>query len=389
MTRVLFDTIAAGGGHVATAHALRDALADATDGRVEGRVRDAMAELGFVRQDRAHKRSWQLLLRAPGLVAAGQRAMDAVPRLAHGLLASWLDGLARTLATDEEVARSDLVLANHPFLMTAYTRARQRYGLRAPVVVLLTEAFDANGLWAEPGAEHVLAPSQAARRHLARLGVPASRIDVVGYPLAQSFLAPLGRDEARARLDLPGGRVALLTLGGEGIARSDPDAWIGAARGCFDHVMVVCGRNEALARRLELAHRGDPSVHVSGFVSDMAVRTAAADLVLGKAGPSTVLETLAIGRPFLATSHAGLHELRVAAYAERVGWSRRVRRPSELCAGADALIAATWNRPAPFDAARMSRAAVGRILEFLSRDPAPSPVDRIGDAWGDPDEKNA
>jgi UDP-N-acetylglucosamine:LPS N-acetylglucosamine transferase len=48
----------------------------------------------------------------------------------------------------------------------------------------------------------------------------------------------------------------------------------------------------------------------------MAWFIAAADVVVGKAGPASVFETLAVGRPFVASSYAGLNERAVVRFLE-------------------------------------------------------------------------
>src|SRR5918911_4058731 len=78
---ILFATIAAGGGHVAGARAMSEAIERHYPGRFELRVSDYMKDLGIVRLDRFHKDSWRRALRYPLLARAGQRVIDAFPRL--------------------------------------------------------------------------------------------------------------------------------------------------------------------------------------------------------------------------------------------------------------------------------------------------------------------
>ncbi len=378
---ILFDTIAAGGGHVATARALRDAVQRVTDGRVRGEVRDAMAALGLEAQDRRHKRSWSRLLRAPVLVRLGQRAMEVAPALVHAAEARWLDELARRAAADLNARPVDLVVVNHGFLMVAYARARQRYGLRRTVVTFATEPFDANALWAEPHPDRVVAPSHPARAHLIGLGVPAERIDVMGYPVADAILSLLPQAEARHRLGLSGGSWALLSLGGEGVA-DRPEAWIDALLSAGWNAMVVAGRNEALRNRLSRHPSAGPTLSVHGFVDDMPVRLAAVDVVVGKAGPASALEAVAAGRPFVATSYAGLNERAVVDHLEATGTGRYVPRPADL----PAVLASSFAsgvRPSVRAGFRSMADRLGVHLTRLADGTAPPPpLGLDDDPWG-------
>lgn len=377
--RILFDTIAAGGGHVATARAMRDAVEAASDGRIVGEVRDTMSALGLERKDREHKRAWARLLRVPWLVRLGQRAMEVSPPLVHAFEARWLDGLARRLAADPVVQDADLVVVNHGFLMVGYARAQRRYGLRRSVVTFATEPFDANALWAEPHADRVIAPSHEARTHLIRLGIPEPRIDVVGYPVASAILHAPARDEARRLLGLDDGRWALLSMGGEGVAGT-PERWIDALLACGWNVMAIAGRNERLFRTLTDHPFSGSSLRVHGFVDDMPVRLTAADVVIGKAGPASVLEAVAAGRPFVATSYAGLNERAVIDFLERTGLGRHLRSPASLSDVLEPMIADASKAPRP-DFRHMSD-ALGRHLVELASDRAPAaPIGLGDDPW--------
>jgi UDP-N-acetylglucosamine:LPS N-acetylglucosamine transferase len=376
---ILFDTIAAGGGHVATARAMRDAVQRISDGAVTGHVRDAMRELGLDVQDRRHKRLWATLLRAPRLVRAGQRALDLAPRAVRAIQARSLDELARRAAADLADRPADLIVVNHGFLMVAYARARLRYGLRRPVVTFATEPFDANALWAEPDADRVIAPSHAARAHLSRLGVPDERIDMIGYPVAGAILDPPARERARERLELGGGSWALLSLGGEGVG-DRPEPWVDALVGAGWRVMAIAGRNAALAGRLAAHPAAGRELRVHGFVDDMPVRLAAVDVVVGKAGPASVMEALAAGRRFLATGYAGLNEAAVVRFLERSGLGRMLRAPRDLRAALDETLEPVGSVSRP-DFVGMADRLGRHLVDLAAGEASPPPLGLDLDPW--------
>ena len=77
---ILFATIAAGGGHVATARAMAEVIERYYPGEFDLRVSDYMKEVGVTGLDRRHKDSWRRALRYPALARTGQRLIDAFPR---------------------------------------------------------------------------------------------------------------------------------------------------------------------------------------------------------------------------------------------------------------------------------------------------------------------
>ena len=94
--------------------------------------------------------------------------------------------------------------------------------------------------------------------------------------------------------------------------------------------IVITGRNRALRSKLQGLRLGSNRVKIEGFVDDMAVYLAASDVVVGKAGPASVYEALAVRRPVLVTSYVGLNERAVARFVERQGLGHHVKTPKAL-----------------------------------------------------------
>jgi UDP-N-acetylglucosamine:LPS N-acetylglucosamine transferase len=73
-------------------------------------------------------------------------------------------------------------------------------------------------------------------------------------------------------------------------------------------IVIVCGHNQLLYRRFEELARHLPAssytkLHVVGFVNMVEQYMQAADLIVGKAGPNTLFESVATRTPFLAVTH--------------------------------------------------------------------------------------
>lgn len=365
--RIVFATIAAGGGHVTLARAMAEAVEVAAPGAFDLEISDLVLDLGFEALDARHKAQWRWMLTRPWSARWGQRLLDAFPGGTRRVLRRAFDGVARAAAERFADDPPALIVANHGFLAFALTRSRRRYGLRSPVIVFVAEVADASSLWAEPEAERLIVATDEARRHLTRLGVDAARVEVVGWPVRQAFLHALPQPEARARLGLEDRFTCLLTFGGEGRGGRPGDLVDGLASLAEPpQVVVVTGRNEGLARALR--SRAEPHVVVRGFVDEMADHLAAADVVIGKAGPSSVMEAVAVGRPMVVTGCAGLNEVRLLRYAAERGLARAALRTDEVaCRVADMI--AGLGAPAPNDrlapAAAEVRAGTARVARAL------------------------
>ena len=95
-------------------------------------------------------------------------------------------------------------------------------------------------------------------------------------------------------------------------------------------VVVITGRNKALKGELQRLHPGSDKLRVEGFVDDVAGYLAASDVLVGKGGPASVYEALAVGRPVLVTNYVGLNERAVVRFIEHQGLGHHVKSPAAL-----------------------------------------------------------
>ena len=327
--RLLFATIAAGGGHVATARAMAEAVEYHYPARFGMRISDYMDEVGSTGFDRRHKLLWRWALSYPVSARLGQHLIDAMPQPAMSVQRQLLGPFARRAAAQLERDPVDLIVSNHGLVTTGLALAKRRHALDVPVLTFATEPHDISAYWADPWADHVLVPSDAIRKTLARMGVPANKLEVVGYPVQRAFLEAKEKTAARRLLRLEDSFTGLVSLGGEGVSASSMEL-ITALRTQAStlQLVVICGRNEVLkAKLLELK---TPGLRVEGYVENMADYIAACDVVVGKAGPASVYEALAVGRPVLVTGYAGLNERGVVQFLERRSLGCFVRDTADL-----------------------------------------------------------
>src|SRR5919199_397382 len=328
---ILFATIAAGGGHVAGAWAMAEAIERHYPGCFELRVSDYMKEVGIAGLDRFHKDPGRRALRSPILARAGQRIIDAFPPLTMAIQRRILRDFARAAAEDLGEDPPLLIVSNHGLITTGLAEAKRLYGLGIRVLTFATEPFNISAYWGDPRADRVIVASEESRRNLLRFGVPAIKMTIIGRPVRQAFLNAPGKAEARERLGLEDRFTCLLSFGGEGVGRN-PRGLISTLLDSDTPLQVVAitGRNEALREELRSLWPDANRVRVEGFVENMAEYLAASDVFVGKGGPSSVYEALAVGRPVLVTSYTGLNERAVVQFIEHRGLGHYVKTPTAL-----------------------------------------------------------
>ncbi len=209
----------------------------------------------------------------------------------------------------------DLVISVHPLQVNIPLRVLRSAGNRAPFVTVVTDPVTPPVAWFCPDVDLCIVATEPARAVALAAGMDPSKVQVIGLPVRRAFLTIAGQPKpaARQRLGLqPDLPLVLLSGGGAGIGKLLPTARAIteelAAHQTPAQLAIIAGRNELLLRQLRAASWPIP-VTVLGFVEEMADWLAATDLLITKAGPTTLAEAACAGVPVIITSYVPGQEL--------------------------------------------------------------------------------
>ncbi|MEU1519295.1 glycosyltransferase [Streptomyces sp. NPDC005811] len=277
------------------------------------------ARLGRTVQDGYHR----MLVRAPWayqrIYSRTEWAGGGGP-VARALLRSAEDRVLRALPPG-----TGAVVSTYPGASRVLGNLRLAGRLNVPVVTYLTD-FSVYPLWVAPGVDV----------HLAAHAIPAAQARAAGArdvrvcgPVTDPLFTPpttAERDRARAGFALPRhAPLALLVAGSWGVGPVRQVAR--GLRECGAAVpVVVCGRNESLARHLH----ADGVEHAFGWVDDMPGLMCAADVLVQNAGGLTSLEAFASGLPVASYRCIPGHGLMNAAALHEAGAAVWIRNPADL-----------------------------------------------------------
>ena len=263
----------------------------------------------YARQLRYAPATWGWLLQAVSGPRAGAGAAAFASRAAS---------VRMLAAIGPEPA---VVVSTYPLASQALGRLRRSGRLTAPAAAFMTDP-SIHPLCIAPGIDVHLTPGVRAANTIRDLHrAPAE----VVAPVVGPRFRPGDAREARTRLGLPvDERLAVVVAGSWGVGDVEATAHDIAATGAVIPV-VVCGRNEALRRRLTGAV-------ALGWVDDMPALLRAADVVVHNAGGLSSLEAMASGVPVVSYRCLPGHGMANAAALEADGLSAWPRSPSELVA---------------------------------------------------------
>ncbi|XP_047070398.1 probable monogalactosyldiacylglycerol synthase 2, chloroplastic [Lolium rigidum] len=296
-----------GGGHRASAEALRDAFRLEYGDAYQVFVRDLGKEYGgWPLNDM--ERSYKFMIRHVRLWKVAFHGTS--PRWVHGI---YLAALAYFYA-NEVVAgimkyKPDVIISVHPLMqhIPLWVLKWQSLQAKIPFFTVITDLNTCHPTWFHQGVTRCYCPSaEVAKRALIR-GLQPSQIRVYGLPIRPSFCrAVLDKEELREELDMhPELPAVLLMGGGEGMGPVEETA-MALGEELYDHrrrrpvgqIVVVCGRNQALWSTLRCLTWKVP-VKIRRFEKQMEKWMGACDCIITKAGPGTIAEALIRGLPVI------------------------------------------------------------------------------------------
>jgi len=336
--RILILMSDSGGGHRSVADAIVGALEHLFPGEYRFQLADIMAD-GF---------RWPLSL-------AGRMYGPVVNRLPRswGLLWHFTNGRRRSPLILRMVlplgigrlrrmlleSNPDLIISTHPWANHIPAWLVQDLGWHVPLVTVVTDPVSIHQWWLCPDVDLCLVATEQVRQRALQGGVAPDKVKVVGIPVDLKFVNGSNpQADVRRGLGLAEDRFTVLLVGGgEGMGNVFPVARAIAQASLDLQLLIVTGRNEELRTSLERVAWEVPTC-IAGFADNMPALMHAADLLITKAGPSTISEALACGLPMLVSGSLRGQEEGNAEWVVDGGAGLLTPTPNEIVAALRELL---------------------------------------------------
>ena len=346
LKRVLILMSATGGGHRASAQAIKQAFFERYGEEFKVDIVDPITD---------HSRwpisimppSYNFMVRHPWMWWLNYKLSQ--PRIIHRPALRFVAVYcSRAVAEMYDKYQPDLIVSVHPLLQHAPIRIlRQRIakGLMKPTpfATVVTDFATCHTTWFHKHVQKVFVPTQGIANIAKRMGVKQHQIEMRGLPIRPDFSGrKLSKESMRRSLalkaDVP---TVLIVGGGEGMGPVEKTAIAIAKRlGSRGQIIIICGRNENLATRLKTLNYGDTQVKVCGFVNNMVDFMCASDCIITKAGPGTIAEALICGLPMILNDYIPCQEADNVPYVLDNGVGIFMKEPEVV-----ALTVAHWFSP--------------------------------------------
>ncbi|MBK5290162.1 MAG: galactosyldiacylglycerol synthase [Acidobacteriia bacterium] len=202
----------------------------------------------------------------------------------------------------------DLVVSVIPNFNRAILEGLRRCSAQTPMVTILTDLADyPPHFWLERQSQYVICGSPKAVEQARAVGLPPGCIyQTSGMILRPHFydVPPVDRASERIRLglspDLPTG---LVLFGGQGAGVMLDITRRLSSCGRPMQLILMCGQNKDLADKLRQL-KTDMPMHVEGFTTEVPYFMQLADFFIGKPGPGSISEAIAMHLPVIVECNA-------------------------------------------------------------------------------------
>jgi hypothetical protein len=300
---VFFD---AGGGHRSAAEALRLVMEEQGGWNVRmTNLQELLDPIDLVRRLTGLRLQdlYNLTLKKGWTFGAAQGLY-----FLHVLIRLWHGEQVRILSEYWRETQPQLVVSLIPNFNRALAESLSRAQPATPFVTILTDFADyPPHFWIERQEQFFISGSERAVRQAAEMGIRPDRVfRVSGMILHPRFYQPIvcdrGGERARRGLD-PNLPTGLVLFGGQGSEAMLEIAERLDAASLDLQLVFICGRNERLAETLRL-RRGRLRSFVEGFTKQVPFYMHLCDFLIGKPGPGSLSEAIAMGLPVIVERNA-------------------------------------------------------------------------------------
>jgi 1,2-diacylglycerol 3-beta-galactosyltransferase len=301
---IYFD---AGGGHRSAAMALQQVIAQ--QGRPwEIRMVNLQEQLDnldvFRRITGIRLQDYYNLLLKKGWTLGSGELLKGL----HIIIRLFQPALVRMLRDFWRAGRPDMVVSLIPNFNRALKLSLEAALPGTPLVTILTDIADyPPRFWIERQQQYLICGSDRAVAQARQLGYETSRVwRASGMILNPSFYNPIKADRGaeRQRIGLdPQLPVGLVLFGGEGSAVMVEIVRRLAAAARPLQLILICGRNEKLAGQLRAMPARIP-IFVEGFTREVPYYMHLSDFFIGKPGPGSLSEAVAMNLPVIVERNA-------------------------------------------------------------------------------------
>lgn len=297
MKKVLILTASYGYGHMASAKAIKEGIEQKYHHQIKVEIIDLPDEIrrnlnqfigtSYQRTTKYAPPAYKFLFEATD----SRRVVEAFGKFLFL-------GNSKRMAKFLTAKKPDLIMTNYPSFQEMVALAVKEYLPDVPLITFITDSISIHNSWASRFIDYYIVANRDSAKVLHQLGPKMSQIKVIGYPVSMDFAKPFNKKAFLAKQKLDPNRPTILFLPiTDKVLRTRQIIRSLLEMGEINLVLVT-GRNQDLYTRLN-NFRKKHHFKLISWTNEMPSLIMASDLVITKAGGSTVMECIAAKTPLI------------------------------------------------------------------------------------------
>ena len=313
MKKVLILTAEFGKGHMSVAEHLKTALE--ASGKAEAKIIDfgQYASGPFTHSHKSYDTATKHIPKAYRLFFDVTNDDSALKALG-GMQLKMSERKATRLFKEE---RPDLVVITFGGWVYAASKIAKKVNPKTKVVSLATDSMIIHRSWSLGDIDAFIVPDEDTAETVTEDGIDPKLVRAIGYPVnPKLYDKKFAKAKFLAKLNFDSGKKTVLLIP----TLSNKDKTLHLIEKIQElnkfNLAVICGRDSELYKKLK-PHQSDKNFHLVGWTDAMAEYMLASDIIITKAGGSTVQECIAAGKPLVINQVIPGQEQGNALYVEK------------------------------------------------------------------------
>ena len=296
-----------GGGHNSAGLAMKERI-EAEGGEayffdyltLAGRKVSQMVGEGYVKLVKRTPVLFGLIYRLGAMVSKMTKRSPVY--FVNGMMAKYLDEFLRLNAFD-------VIIMPHLYPAETITYMKRK-GMELPLTIAIGTDYTCIPFWGETECDYYMIPHEELTDEFVNGKITGEQIYPSGIPVSMKCAEPLDKSEAKEKLceslgieRNPKEKLLLILAGSMGAGNLKTlTRVIYLLKKRRDRMIVVCGTNEIVKKRLKHIFRKKNSVTVLGRTDEMPLFMKAADVIYTKPGGLTTTEAAVTGSALVLTN---------------------------------------------------------------------------------------
>ena len=237
-----------------------------------------------------------LTIKAPALWDLSYKFSQAFTGVVHRSIKS---GMKKRFIQKLEESKPDIIITVHSMFTQAISKILKKQNLDIPLYVGVVDLVKPPKLWFNKDAALTFVPTEEIKQDYLRRGMPEEKVTVYGFPVRDDIVV---RKEPKEIKD----KINVLLVNPSVNLKKNVKFVKEVSRLENANINVICGRDEGLYKELTKLQEEkiiSDNVKIHSFVTNMHEFLNNSHVILTKAGPNMMLESLKSVTAVVVTGH--------------------------------------------------------------------------------------